>query len=315
MWSRSSFAIGVAAAVGASIFACTGEDPDLSAPKDDAGTGSETSADQGVPPDDAGGGADAAKTCSRDDPFGPANILGGVNDGAGLFHPRLTPDELEIFYQHGVNAIYFATRSARTLPFSAGSPVPVTDSGVPLYDPAITPDTLVLYVSVNNRIARMTRASRVAAFGAPVLLDLAGDAGVQDQDPHILGNESALYFSRRDVNDGGIGEIWRAQGYGDGGFAPPEHVALGDGAQSNPWVSEDELEIWFAHAPENAILRSVRTSDASAFPAPISVDDINTQSSLNGNPRPGWISPDNCRIYFAAGSSQSQIWFAERTPK
>jgi hypothetical protein len=291
------------------VVACLGEDPDLTNVNVNADAGRSDSTSDGK-----GSTTDAPRRCNRADAFEQANLLGGVNDGANLFHPRLTPDEKEIFYQRGTTAIYHATRPDRTLSFSAGSPVPFGDAAAVLEDPSITGNTLVLYVSINYRLARMSRPSRIAAFGSPASLDLGTPAGVQDSDPHSLANESALYFTRYDP-DGGQTEIWRAQGDGDGGFTAPAAVPLGPDAFHSAFVSEDELEIYVAHGPTRSVYRATRDSDAGPFSTPTSVDDINAQAQLNGNVRPAWLSLDGCRLYLTAGATNSRIWVAERKPR
>jgi hypothetical protein len=81
-------------------------------------------------------------------------------------------------------------------------------------------------------------------------------------------------------------------------------------------VSDDELVVYVGVSATgtNQVFRASRPSDASAFSTLTPVDDNNGQAQLNKNPRPGWISPDGCRLYFAAGIGASQIWMAERAP-
>jgi hypothetical protein len=314
MPSRCLFAAAAlaAASFAAAAIACTGEDPDIATNGPDGGGANDSAADGGVPVDAAG---DAARVCDRAAPFGQANPLGGVNGSVSVFHPRLTPDEKEIFYQYGSTAIHYATRADRTVSFATGAPIPLADAGVSVQDPAVTGNRLVLYVSLDGRIARMARPTPVAAFSAPVFLDLAKPDGGADSDPHVLSDESALYFSRYVAGDGGEIEIWRSEGDRNGGFAAPVLVPLGPDSFNNAYVSDDELEIYVSHGPSRTMYRATRTSDAGPFPTPTSVDDINTQQALAGNGiRPGWLSPDGCRLYFAAGTGISQIWLAERQP-
>jgi hypothetical protein len=305
--------VSVLAGLAASSFACTGEPPDIRGTAADAATDmAEGGLDQSSPSADAG--ADAGKICHRDDPWGRADLLAGVNVGQNVFHPRLTADELEIYYQAGGDTVLRATRAARELPFGDGSVVVTTDAGLVATDPAISGNNLHLYVSLGARIARLSRASRVAPFGEPVFLELGAAAGVSDSDAHVLANEGALYFARNDPAAGGT-RIWRATGDGDGGYSPPAPVALGDEPYHNPAVSDDELEIYVAHGATNTMRRAVWDADAGAFPTPASVDEINSQTLGGGNARPGWISLDGCRHYFASGTSLSLIYLAERTPR
>jgi hypothetical protein len=156
----------------------------------------------------------------------------------------------------------------------------------------------------------MTRPARAAPFGSVELLGLTPDGG-GDQDPHVLGDESALYFAR--VSDGGGRRLWRAAGDSGGGFTQPEVIPLGPGDHHNPSVSDDELELYVA-AGEAGVERASRASIAVDFGALAPADDLNAPKYGGGDTRPGWISPDGCRMYFASGAL-SQIYVAERTPR
>lgn len=307
-------AAAVAAGFAAATFACGAYEEENAAPSSDAAAPDVVSAsDSSILAD---GPADAGFACRTEDPFGTATELAGVNDGANtVAHPRLTPDELEIFYEREFR-VFRATRASAVLAFGNGAAVPPIDASALSLDPSISIDSLVLYVALDSRIARLARPSRTASFGAPAVIELyAGDAGEHDQDPQVLGDDRVLYFTRYQPGNAAP-KIWRTERDGSGTFAPPAAVDLGGDSFNNAWVSEDELQIYVTHAATGTMRRAIRTSRNMPFPTPTSVEEINAQFPTAPNTRAGWISPDGCRLYFVAvAAPRTVVYVAERKPR
>lgn len=318
-WGTAAAA--TAAVVGAAL-ACTGSEPDLvSSPPDGGGP------DQATAPADANGATDApvdaGPRCRREDPFGVPSLLDGVNDGVThVVHPRLTPDELEIFYQRNA-MLYTAQRAAKNLPFQQARPIPtLADASVTARDPSISSDSLVLYLALGDapsRLAKMTRATRSAGFGAPGAVDLTPE-GSSDSDPHLLGNDQALWLVSL-LPDAGGRRVMRAATDGDGGFRTAEVIPiLNGGRYTNPAVSDDELDLYLATdaVDDMRVFRATRTTTSAPFGDPLPVAELNALDDGGSSPRPGWMSPDDCRMYSAAdlpGTTTAQLWIAERTPR
>ncbi|WP_394833404.1 hypothetical protein LVJ94_43550 [Pendulispora rubella] len=104
-------------------------------------------------------------------------------------------------------------------------------------------------------------------------------------------------------------------------FGPPEEVNLTDDTEVTPVLSADGLELYFSREegpsdwPNANIWRAHRTTTAEPFVTREEVVELNDKSELD---RPGWLSPDGCRLYFlssrdAQGTRALNIYMADRT--
>lgn len=305
------------AAVPAAAFACVGDDapaapapvfPEPSVPETG---GNETGTE--------GGGVDAADgappTCSSDDPFGKPTELDGLYDGANTTgDPSLRADELEIFFQRS-NQVWVARRGARNLAFEPPKQIDAKDAGASTLDPSISADGLVLYVVIVDKIARMRRPTLTAPFEAPEPIPGIEQPTGNLNDPYILPDQRALYFGAP-IMGGGFG-IYRSVSVG-GAFPNRDDMIWLPLSALHPVVSADDLTLYVSNGGTNGIERIRRKSATEPFGTPAPVGELNVMSATAGGvDRPGWISPDNCRIYLSAGPSETtrRIYVAERKPR
>ncbi len=303
----------------------------------DAGGGTDTGvhADSGgadAPlPGDAGGG-DAARVCDITRAFGTPVLLAGVNsDSTTVVNDdmaRLSPDELTIYFTsdrpggtNSNNDIYTATRTSRTAPF--GAPLPLGGINTPASEawPTLTSDGLTMFfestTSGSYQVLVATRTTLVAQFSAAVPVANI-NVGPIDGQPFVLPDESALYFaSSRTGTNGGLDLYRAARGVG-GAFGPPAQVPTVNTPSQEyaPTPTADDLTLYFSSSRTDSpskgdfdIWVSQRTSTAAAFSPPVNVQELNTAATE----RPGWVSSDNCRIYFTRRETTGlRIYVAER---
>lgn len=310
------FRLAVASSVVAAGFiACVGDDPTATTtPSNDAGGTTDTGSppnDATAPGDDAG---DAAQPrCRTEDPFAAPVELANVNDLSPT-HPRLTADELEMFFQSRKDKrIYVARRGTTTVAFDPPQllATAVADAADTAQDPSISGDGKTLFFSLGSKLAKMDRTDRVSPFGTPQLIGL-DDPDALEQDPHVLPDKSALYFGR-EAADGGT-SMFRAAS-GTTGFAAPTAIVV-PGQPVHPSASEDELTLYYADTTDGRIHRVTRGSTAEIFGNATVVAELSVSADAGGTDRPGWLSPDGCRMYLAAGGLQtSKLYLATKKPR
>lgn len=298
----------------AAFIACVGDDPSATTPPVDAGTPVDgTSTDDSATQDSSTGDA-ATPRCHVEDPFDAPVELANVNDLSPT-HPRLTADELEMFFQSRKDKrIYVARRGSTTVAFDPPQllATAVADAADTAQDPSISGDGKTLFFSLGSKLAKMERTDRVSPFASPQLIGL-DDPDALEQDPHILPDKSALYFGREAVDGGGT-SMFRAAS-GTTGFAAPTGIVV-PGQPVHPSASDDELTLYYADTTDGRIHRVTRGSTAEIFGNPTVVPELSISADAGGTDRPGWLSPDGCRMYLAAGGLQtSKLYLATKKPR
>lgn len=262
--------------------------------------------------------------------FGRIVVLSALGGNGGL-HPRLSADELTIYFYSSLGSIdlWSARRSSVAEPFGAPFPLSAVSSAQEDYDPMLSPDGLTLWFASRRdattgtdgaRLYVATRPSGLAELGAPALAATvnAPDRWQADAQPFLTADHAELWFSSN--RGGGVGgyDLWRAQWTG-ASFAPPVVVAgLSSGVDDwTPTLSADRRTIYFssnraARGGGFEIWRAHRTAVEDGFSEPVLVEELNTPS----NDFATWLSADNCRLY---GSSrdldgQTRIFLATREP-
>jgi hypothetical protein len=270
------------------------------------------------------------RRCTADQPFDAPIHVTELSTSARETDVRLTRDELSAYVTRGdpsngsapsTSAIFLAHRDDPTVAF--GAPAAMQLAGGPATDAMESADGLSLYVTLpllpapGEAIARLAVAHRNTvseAFGAPVelALDQTDPHGV-DQHPYILPS-GVLWFSSNRAGSP-VGDLWRAEPSGLG-FAAPELVAgvSTEVSEVYPVVSDDELTVYFARevGGQLDIMVATRASRDLGFDAPRPVDELNT----GFGDRPGWLSPDGCRLYYTSardgGAGLFDVWEAEK---
>lgn len=279
-----------------------------------------------------GGDGGVASRCSSSARFGASVPLSEITL-ANAAEPFLSPDELTIYFSaessNADTGLYVARRSKRTEPF--GAPLLMTELFAPsMFEghPSVTSDGLTIFFGMASQrggfffpgyhLYVATRRSALAQFGPASLLATvnSSDSKYFDGWPFVSADGEELWFSSE--RDGESLLIWRARRLADG-FDAPEPVrelnAMVAGTVSidiAPVLSADKLDVYFSSArtPTGGGLdlwTSHRDSVNDGFPAPRSLDDLNTGS----NDVLGWLSPDNCRMY---GSQGFGLFVAARQP-
>ncbi|MFN0251201.1 MAG: hypothetical protein ACKV2T_30275 [Kofleriaceae bacterium] len=267
--------------------------------------------------------------CDPQKAFGTPVALTELNSGSDDVTPYVSPDERLITFAStraggmGLSDAYVAVRAATTDPF--GAPTAMQGVNTATYEnrPMIVSGGLRVYFETNltgmvadwnNSVA--TRASTQVSFGAWAPIPQINTA-TTDTAPYILPDDSAIYFMS--TRGAGSPEMWRSSFQG-GNWTTPALVPgtnLNESSVDYPFVTPDELVLYFSSsrvggAGGRDIWMATRASTAVAFGTPINIAALNTTSPESG----GWISADNCVIYFArnigVAASNWQIMRAEK---
>ncbi len=282
----------------------------------------------------------ASTTCDPTGTFGPLVPVPGLS-AADLDEStaRLSPDELTAYFtlrEPGTTTavldadLYVARRSSVTEAFGTASKLTALDTAMEDQDPTVSSDGLTLWYASNYtamsttvtpyHVYVSTRTSLLAEFGAPSLAASVNgsDTTKDDGQAFVTADGSELWFtSTRDPNQGG-NDIWRAPRAGAAFGAPVLVPELN--STFNDWLpvlSADRLTVYFASnrgGNDNYdIWTAHRTTVNDGFPVPTRVPELSTP----GADFPGWLSPDNCRMYESSIDSLGQhldIYMATRLP-
>lgn len=269
--------------------------------------------------------------CDPFDAFDPPQPLVGFTPRQSVFRPSLTADELEMYFSIGVpgSAGHFELnvvhRSSTSEPFGEPQLLSLSASSTDQLSASVSGDGLILFFqspdSSNARIYVSTRASRSEAFGGAIYVANAnstnGDVG--DYTPFLTSDESELWFSSSRMT-GQRRDIYRATGKGSQFGAATSISSLNsDNDEVDPVPSSDKLTIYFRSDRPGGIGTSGdiwvghRSSSSDGFANIAPVAELNT-SALDS---PGWLSLDNCRLYFESYVNQTpnNIYVATRHPR
>lgn len=243
--------------------------------------------------------------CHTTTKFGTPRALGELAASDQNSFPRLTADELTIvFYRQDGAGPRIATRASRAekfgnvVPFEAGvgGTVSLSHDGLVAYGAPFAADGV--------KIA--TRASSTAPFGPPA--PVPGLEDVHHPFLTITGTElwvvrqlpgASPAILRASVTSGVVGTPEPATTFGAGDYG----VA--------PTLSRDGLTLYFGSPlgvpGDYDIFVAHRASTSDLFASPTAVTELNSSA----RELPGWLSPDDCRLYFQQGHA---IAVAERSP-
>lgn len=273
---------------------------------------------------------DASSICDPTGRFDAPVALTGFNTMATEGVPRLTTDELELYFSGNLvggpdGNIYKAQRSTTSEPFGAPIALTQVNTAANEFDPSVSNDGLMLFfgserVSGEGRhLYVSTRTSRVGDFGAPSEVANVNSATVTGSDGHpfVTTDGQELWFSS--TRSGGLGaeDIYRAVWSGSNFANVMAITALSTNASDFlPTLSADKLTVYLTSdrpggKGEFDIWTAHRSTTSDGFPAPTPVLELNSSAK----DEVGWLSPDNCRIYFASSVSGTlDIYVATRHP-
>lgn len=295
---------------------------------------------------------DAATTCDPTGAFDGPVALVGFTMGLDQHAPRLSSDELAIYFDDtasvavtgptraaaqplgiGVHpddvfpsSLYVAQRSSVDQPFGRATLLPNVNLVSNEINPSVTGDGLTLFfeyprtASEGSRVYAATRASRIVDFNAPskVANVNSTDVTASDAQPSVTADGQELWFTS--TRAGGLGgyDIYRARSNG-GSFVNAAGV-LELNTTANDWLptlSADKLTVYFSSDRPNGnggldIWTAHRSAASDGFPPPTRVPEL----SSSADDLVGWVSPDNCRLYFSSNSTgRYQLYVATRHPR
>jgi Tol biopolymer transport system component len=281
-----------------------GPDDDAGAPIAEGGsTDGPGSADTG-PRDDARA-PDGGATCDLDAPFRAQTPITSVNTSADEGGPRLTPDELTMYFESertdgpGGSDLYVATRASLTAPFGPATLVPAMSSARSEYTATVHPGGLSL-VFASNRVDDFAlfiarRSSTQDAFGAPLEITPL-DTGAIEAHPAFTPAGDALYFTSTRQGGAGGYDLYRATfSNGTFGGAARQEELSSASDEITPVLSLDERHIIFSRKTnaKNDLWKARRASRDVPWEAPTPMTDVVSPTDIFA----GWLSPDGCRLY------------------
>jgi Tol biopolymer transport system component len=275
--------------------------------------------------DATAGSGDAPAVCNPTGAFGTPMLVDSLNtagDDEGA--PRFTADELQAVLNRTNSGstdsdLYIANRASTSTAFGTPAAMTAENTTSNEYNPTVSSDGLTLFFDSTrsgSHIWVATRTTTLGSFGAPSqVAEVTSNAN--DVQPFITADGQELWFTSDRA--GGLGgyDIYRAVKSGNA-FGTPEAVPGLSSADDEilPVVSADKLTAYFASDRAGGmggtdIWMSHRSTTADSFPAPTVVPELSS-SAID---YPGWISPDNCRFYFASNRGTTyDVYVATRQP-
>jgi hypothetical protein len=263
--------------------------------------------------------------CDPAKPFGAPVRLADFDAKAMRSTPRLTPDELAIYFTtNGADAgadLSMAKRASTTAPF-AGETILAQSTPSNENDPMVAADQLSLWFHSNRAgtadIFLATRAATGAPFGTAAAVPGIDLPTANENHAYFRSEGSELWFiSDRPGTAGGF-DIYVATRTGTMFAAPARVAELSSAGQDwQPQPSEDGLTVLFASdrdggAGKMDLWIAHRGSTAAPFAPPTPLTELNSPSVDQA----GWLSADGCRIWFSSGRAtadlRQQIFFAQR---
>lgn len=287
----------------------------------------------GGPGDDAARDADAeveVKMCDLTKEFAPATLLSTVSTPGNEGSPRLSEDELTIYFdapRNGemYNDLYMAHRGTITDTFSSFEKVPGAANTDDNYEfaPNVTADGLSIFferqdpATFNDDFYVATRPNKQALFGAAT--PVAGlNTPFYEGKLYVRGDGSELYFATRGAFPKiGLHVAKRVQG----NYVVSRLANVnGTTDEFSPVVSKNGLVLYFASTRSTSgtgtsdtnIWVATRATTTADFGMPTQVLNVNSPES----DEPGWISGDGCRLYLYStrpnGAGLQDIYVARR---
>ncbi len=300
--------------------------PTLPVRKDSGGGGVNEPPDPDPDPEDGGSETSVPSPCDVTKPFGAPVRLQDFDATAHRASPRLSADELTIYYTTNSTTdssqLTMASRASKSGPFAGETILPQSTVDAE-NDPSVGGDGLTLWFhSLRNGSADIffaTRAAPTGPFGAAIVVPMVNGATTIEATPYFRSTTNDLYFVSERTGSVLL-DVFVSKKSGSAFSTPvlvPELSSAGD--EFSPMVTEDGLtaifgsdraagkgkeDLWIAH----------RASDTVPFSVPSPLTELNSSST----DQPGWISADGCRIWFSSGrdtaDARQQIFYATRPP-
>lgn len=270
--------------------------------------------------------------CDPTKPFATPVLVPGPVNAVSAFEnaPTLTDDELVMIFARLLGAtdtaLVMATRASVADDFGEPRSVPgFAPSGTP-QGPTMTGDGLTLVwsdqtVSGGNitsaRLMLARRGNTGDPFGTPA--PFRPNAGTQIRmSPFVTRDGNELFFSQLEGQD--IIHIYRSVLGDDLVYGVPERVdelASPDGSEGGIAMSNDGLTMYFASSRAggqgpNDMYMATRIDRSSPWTNIARVPELSSASS----DRPGFLSPDGCRLYLGSErETGGGLFVATKPPK
>jgi hypothetical protein len=265
----------------------------------------------------SGGGDDdtPAPSCDPGATFGTPTPVGGVNTGEDELAPRLSADELTVYFNRDVTGadheLYRATRATVADDFTGEVKLAGLNSNTGAEGSASTTADGSRMVLVSSRggsmdlfLAALDDANEFAVTGQIV----GTNTPLDEVTPFLSWGGGELFFAS-DRTDAQL-DLFRATPSGNT-FDDPVPVAELNtaAAELSPVLSEDGLDLYFSR--DGDILRAHRGSVGGGFGTAEPVAELNT-AQLD---EPMWLSRGACRLYFHSDrpdGAHTDLYVAER---
>jgi hypothetical protein len=303
-----------------------GDDLDIGVPK--RLDGAEAGVEDG--PNTTTDAKPAPPACNPQKPFGAPVLLAGFDPSKPFATPRLSADELTIYFTTNVatpdgggatnSELCRATRASKNADFASPTVMNALSSLSNDNDPSVAADNLSLWFhsgrSGNAEIWAVTRGTPAEEWGEPMLVPNV-NTPAPEAHAYYRSGAGELWFVRQSATDY---DIFVAKKNAIG-FATPTEVKELNTVGSQEWQphpSEDGLSVLFASDRPGGLggfdlWIAKRASTNVPFGAPVPLTELNSTAADFA----GWISTDGCRIYFSStrgtpNEATHRLWFAAR---
>jgi len=233
--------------------------------------------------------------------FSAPSAITELNTPGGETNPAVTGDLLELYFdsdRNGTTDIFVTTRASVDAPWDPPNPVVELDTASFDGAPGITPDGLIMFFTSNRPggagnfdIWTTTRPTRTSPWAAPVFVPELSTSD-DDSNPQPTPGALAVWLGSK-RNGATARQLYRATRASlIDPFSTPVMGELDVDpaiATSDPWVSNDGLEIFFSSdrpggAGANDLWHATRATVDDPFGDPSPLVELNTSS--------GEVDPD-----------------------
>jgi hypothetical protein len=257
--------------------------------------------DTGTPP--------AGPRCDIAQRFLTPTLVPAVNTTSTEVAPRLSSDELELFFTRSTGEVngydfFLATRDNPDADF--GEPKRIDEISTTNGSEGgafLAADNLTLFYNDGDAIAVARRADRKSPFvPGGELAGSVNSRGAVGAWPYLTQQDQVMYFSIEQSMPSLTASPYRALRAVDGTFQAPMSVdelkmTAGQGIDKNPVLSPDGLTIYWGRRTTGRgddIWVATRESTAASFSNARADGNLSSQVY----DVPGWVSADGCVVYF-----------------
>ena len=278
--------------------------------------------------------------CDPKKPFGPPVLVPELSSSLDETGVRLSWDERTVYFNRpsspgGKNQLWYATRSDRSAPFAA--PTPLANVGAPtanLLHPMVSKDDKTLFFASDEGDAAVATTNLFSAtrpdggspaaspFSSGQRIAALGGVNVFAVTPYLSADGTELFYA--EASDAGGLHLWRAVAPSFSSNALVAELDAPTATTRFPVLSADGLTIYFdSNRPGGAggldIWFATRASTSAAFGTPVNASTSSPALNSAGDDNPTWISPDGCRLWLTstrdtldAGTTNRDVYVATR---